>query len=71
MSVLSGYLVHAWGWRVMFIAEGLPASLWGIAWWLLVRDRPAQASWLSPQERDAVEAKITAEQAEAPEEIQN
>ncbi len=62
MSVLSGYLVHAWGWRVMFIAEGLPASLWGIAWWLLVRDRPAQASWLSPQERDAVEAKITAEQ---------
>lgn len=62
MSVLSGYLVHLWGWRAMFIAEGLPASLWSIAWWFLVEDRPAQVSWLSPGERQVIEAKIAAEQ---------
>src|ERR1700754_325793 len=62
MSILSGYLVHAWGWRVMFIAEGLPASLWGIAWWFLAADRPSRASWLTRAEGEAVEAKIAAEQ---------
>ena len=62
MSILSGYLVHSWGWRAMFIAEGLPASLWGIAWWFLVQDRPTQVSWLKPAERNAIEAKIAAEQ---------
>jgi len=62
MSILSGYLVHLWGWRAMFIAEGLPASLWGIAWWLLVEDRPTQVSWLAPAERNAIEAQIAAEQ---------
>lgn len=62
MSILSGYLVHMWGWRAMFIAEGLPASLWGIAWWFLVEDRPSRVTWLEPAERDAIEAKIAAEQ---------
>ena len=62
MSILSGYLVHLWGWRAMFIAEGLPASLWGIAWWFLVQDRPTQVSWLAPAERNAIEAQIAAEQ---------
>ena len=62
MSILSGYLVHSWGWRAMFIAEGLPASLWGIAWWFLVQDRPTQVSWLEPAERHAIETKIAAEQ---------
>jgi sugar phosphate permease len=62
MSILSGYLIHSWGWRAMFVAEGLPASLWGIAWWFLVQDRPTQVSWLEPAERNAIEAKIAAEQ---------
>ena len=62
MSILSGYLVHAWGWRAMFVAEGLPASLWGIAWWFLVKDRPHQVSWLTRAESSAIETKIAAEQ---------
>ena len=49
MSIVSGYLVQAYGWRWMFIIEGVPASLWAIGWWYLVQDRPAQASWLDPQ----------------------
>ncbi len=66
MSVLSGYLVHMWGWRAMFIAEGLPASLWGVIWWFTVQDRPAQVSWLTPREKEAIETKIASEQGGMP-----
>src|SRR5919112_1088238 len=40
MSILSGYLVNAAGWRWMFIWEGLPAIIWALFWWKLVADRP-------------------------------
>ena len=62
MSIVSGYLVQAYGWRWMFILEGLPACVWAIAWWALVQDRPAEAPWLAPAERTAIEARIAAEQ---------
>jgi len=63
MSVVSGYLVHSFGWRQMFIAEGIPAILWAVCWWFLVRDKPAEVTWLSQQEKDALEAALRAEQA--------
>lgn len=63
MSVVSGYLVHAFGWRHMFIAEGVPAVVWAGCWWFLVRDKPAQVSWLSDDEKRALDAAMRAEQA--------
>jgi MFS family permease len=51
MSVLSGYLVNSLGWRWMFIWEGLPAIIWAFFWWRLVDDRPADAKWLTEQEK--------------------
>ncbi len=63
MSVVSGYLVHSFGWRHMFVAEGVPALMWAVCWWLLVRDRPAQVSWLSSAEKAALDAALRAEQA--------
>jgi len=62
MSIVSGYLVHAIGWRGMFIAEGLPAVVWAFLWLWLVQDRPAQARWLDPRERDDVEQRLQDEQ---------
>ena len=62
MSIVSGYLVQAFGWRWMFVIEGVPASLWAIGWWLLVQDRPAEAAWLRPEERSALESRIASEQ---------
>jgi sugar phosphate permease len=62
MSIVSGYLVSAFGWRWMFVAEGLPASIWGVLWWVLVQDQPAEAKWLSAEDRVAIEAKILTEQ---------
>lgn len=51
MSVVSGYLVQHFSWRWMFIIEGLPAVIWAFIWWKLADDRPAQAKWLSEQEK--------------------
>ena len=63
MSVVSGYLVHSFGWRPMFIAEGVPAVAWAVCWWLLARDRPADVSWLTDAEKRDLDAALRAEQA--------
>ena len=62
MSVVSGYLVNAFGWREMFIYEGLPAVIWAFAWWMLVQDKPSQAKWLTSDEKAALQAQLEKEQ---------
>jgi sugar phosphate permease len=62
MSIVSGYLVNAIGWRGMFIVEGLPAIIWAFLWLRLVEDEPVQAAWLDPREREAVEQRLRDEQ---------
>ena len=47
----------------MFIAEGLPAVVWAVIWWFIVKDKPAQVSWLSEQEKRDLDATLRAEQA--------
>ncbi|WP_175683971.1 MFS transporter [Burkholderia cenocepacia] len=63
MSIVSGYLVHEFGWRHMFIAEGVPAVIWAVCWWVLVQDKPADSPWLSAQEKRDLDAALAAEQA--------
>jgi sugar phosphate permease len=63
MSIVSGYLVHAFGWRDMFIAEGVPAIVWAVCWWFVVKDRPAEAAWLSDADKRALDAALAAEQS--------
>src|ERR1700712_2397600 len=46
MSIVSGYLIRSFGWRWMFIIEGLPAIIWAFLWWWLVNDRVRDATWL-------------------------
>ena len=62
MSILSGYLIDAVGWRWMFIIEGLPAVIWAFFWWQLVSDRPKDATWLTEQEKQALEDQLQKEQ---------
>jgi len=62
MSILSGYLINSVGWRWMFIWEGLPAVIWAFFWWRLVNDRPANASWLTAEEKQSVESALQKEQ---------
>ena len=62
MSIVSGYLTHSVGWRGMFIAEGVPSVAWAAIWWWLVDESPRDAAWLSPAERQAIEARLAEEQ---------
>jgi len=53
---LSGFLVAhdafgLHGWQVMFLVEGLAASLGGIAVLFLLKDRPEDVTWLSGEEK--------------------
>ncbi|MBV9861543.1 MAG: MFS transporter [Alphaproteobacteria bacterium] len=52
------------GWQWMFIVEGLPASLVGVAVLAMLRDRPSEAHWLTAPERQALIAMLGEEQRE-------
>jgi len=56
-------LIELTSWRGMFIIEGIPAVIWAFVFRKMVADRPRDAAWLDPAERDAVESALAAEQA--------
>jgi sugar phosphate permease len=62
MSIVSGYLVRAFGWRGMFIIEGAPPIIWAFVWRSMVEDWPHEAVWLDPRERIELERKLDEEQ---------
>jgi MFS transporter, ACS family, tartrate transporter len=49
------------GWQWVFLLEGLPAVLMGIAVLFLLADRPRQASWLRREEAEWLEQTLQAE----------
>ena len=49
------------GWRWLLICEGLPACLFGLLVLYLLPDRPREARWLSAEQQDALEARLSAE----------
>lgn len=49
------------GWQWLFLIEGLPAVLLGIAVLVCFTDRPRNASWLTPDERHYLESELAAE----------
>ncbi|MBY6411831.1 MFS transporter [Rhodococcus sp. BP-252] len=52
------------GWRVMFLVEGIPTVLLGIAAWFYLTDRPRQAKWLSTEERTWLDRRMETEHSE-------
>lgn len=49
------------GWKWMFIVEALPAIIFGIIILFYLPDKPADAKWLTPAERDAIIATVGAD----------
>jgi len=49
------------GWQWLFIVEGLPAILLGLAALKVLDDGPEHAGWLTPDERQALSATLAAE----------
>ncbi|MCI9887476.1 MFS transporter [Micrococcales bacterium 31B] len=51
------------GWRFMFFGVALPAIIVGIIAWFYLTDRPADATWLSPDERRWLAGALESERA--------
>jgi sugar phosphate permease len=66
MSAVTGYVIKRFGWQMTFIIEGLPSILWAIVWYLVIRDRPEDTTWISPEAAGALEAALHLEQAVIP-----
>jgi ACS family tartrate transporter-like MFS transporter len=51
------------GWQWLFLLEGLPTVVLGVAMFWLLPDSPASARWLSPDERTWIEQELATENA--------
>jgi ACS family tartrate transporter-like MFS transporter len=51
------------GWQWVYIYWGLPAVLLGIVALFLLTDRPREANWLTPEEKEALEAELEKDRA--------
>jgi ACS family tartrate transporter-like MFS transporter len=54
------------GWQWLFIVEGIPAVILGFVVLRVLADRPQDAAWLSPKEREILEGMLDAEHRERP-----
>ncbi len=51
------------GWQWVYIFWGLPAVVLGVVVFVVLTDRPGQAKWLPPDEREALERQLKHERA--------
>jgi sugar phosphate permease len=59
------------GWQLMFLVEGLLASVVGVyALWYLV-DKPQDATWITPEEKHALAAELDSENESKPQRYTN
>jgi D-galactonate transporter len=49
------------GWKWLFILEALPACILSFVVWFYLTDRPAEAKWLTPEERAWLDRRLAAE----------
>ncbi len=57
-------VAHLAGWQWLFLVEGLPSLLLGIAVLWLLTDRPGEARWLSSEQREWLEQRLALEQSQ-------
>ncbi len=64
---LSGFLLETasfWSiasWKWMFIIEGIPAIILGVVVLVFLTDRPSEAKWLTPEEKDWLISRLSVE----------
>lgn len=65
-SPVAGWILsHNWlsvqGWRWVFFLEGVPAILLGVVAFFFLTDRPREASWLTPEQRQWISRRLEEE----------
>jgi len=53
------------GWQLMFLVQGVPASILGVLIFFFLTDRPEQARWLSPAQKQRLLELLGADRADA------
>jgi MFS family permease len=61
---ISGQIIQSFGWRGLFLFEGIVSFFLIIPWVLMVEEDPDKAKWISPIERDYILGNLRAEQEE-------
>ncbi|WP_288854980.1 MFS transporter [uncultured Pseudomonas sp.] len=59
---LSGWIIAALDWRMLFIIEGVLSAVVMVLWMLTISDRPQEAKWISERERDYLITTLAEEQ---------
>jgi sugar phosphate permease len=63
MSIITGYLIQDYGWQKTFVIEGIPSILWAGVWIFVVRDRPSETRWMTPEAAEFLEQTLAQEQS--------
>jgi sugar phosphate permease len=63
MSAITGFLIQSVGWQNTFILEGIPSIMWAFGWLAIIRDRPRDAGWMTPQASAQLQEKLDSEQS--------
>src|SRR5208283_912354 len=67
---IGGLLLHMQGilgltgWQWLFIIEALPPVIMSVVVWNLLTDRPAEATWLTPEQRNWLTERLASERAD-------
>ncbi len=70
-SAISGYILaldgvlNLKGWQWLFLLEGLPSVLLGVVVWRWLDDKPADARWLTREEKGVLEAMLARDRAQS------
>jgi MFS family permease len=75
ISLIVGPPVSAWlltldgtfglqGWQWLFVVEALPPIIMCFVTWFYLTDHPRDATWLRPDQRDWLDARVTEEEAQ-------
>ena len=69
-SPLSGWIMHAFpgvlglqGWQWLFLLEGIPSIILGVAAFAWLSDRPSDAKWLTAEEKAVIADDLAREQS--------
>ena len=59
---IAGGIIQEFGWRDLFLFEGIASFFLILPWIFMVQEDPEQAKWISPRERNYIVGQLRAEQ---------